>query len=345
MAERPERITTENVLTVDIPSIAQDRRFAELKFENARKKLPKVQKWLVEANELGAQELLNADDKNAIQNLARQLIQHLDRLLTFEIRTTNDTASNEHTVLENQIENFYNSAYQKLPKDVLPFLRQETARATSDVKELEKQRKSAAQAQRDYEGLKEQIAKELEDIRARRSEVENEQGEFVAIGLGRDFGDQAELYQKKADKWLEQRNTWLKFLFGVIGANIILYYILLVGHLVNVDFTSPDKVFSIQYGVVKFALLLLLSYAIGFCSRNYNINSGLAATNRHRKNVAEVLLSALSSSLTGDAKGELVRLAATEMFKHLSVGYINKEHQSDSGPILEVIRRVSSSKE
>lgn len=345
MSERPERITEENVLAVDIPHIAQDRRFEELKFENARKKLPKVQKWLVEANELGAQDLLNADDKSVIQRLKKQLMEHLEQLLTFEIRTTNDTALSEHVNLESQIESYYNSAYQKLPKDILPFLRQETARATSDVKELENQRKSAAQAQRDYEDLKEQIAKELEDIRARRSEVEKEQGEFVAIGLGKDFGDQADDYQKKADKWLGQRNIWLRVLFAVIGGNIILYFVLLVGNLEDVNFTSPEKVFTIQYGLAKLAFLLLLSYAIGFCSRNYNISSGLAATNRHRKNVAEVLLSALSSQLTDDAKGEMVRLAATEMFKHLPVGYINKEHQSDTGPIMEVIKRVTPGKE
>lgn len=345
MSERPEKITEENVLKVDVEVIAQDRRFPELKFDNARKKLPKVQKWLIEADELGAQELLIESDKNTIRDLKKQLVQHLENLLIFEIRTTNDTATSEHNALESRIDSFFNSVYQNLPMRILPFLRQENARSASDTKELDKQRKTAAQAQRDYEALKQQIAKELEDIRARRSEVEKEQGEFVAVGLGKDFGDQADQYQMKADKWLEQRNAWLKVLFGVIGANIILYFILMVGHLIDNNFTSPDQVFTIQYGLAKFALLLLLSYAIGFCSRNYNISSGLAATNRHRKNVAEVLLSALSSPLTDDAKGEMVRVAGTEMFKHLPVGYINKEHQSDSGPILEVIKRVSPAKD
>lgn len=345
MSERPEKITEENALKVDVLGIAQDRRFAELKFENARKKLPKIQKWIIEANELGAQSLLIESDKSTLASLKQQLIQHLENLLTFEIRTTNDTAVQEHDTLENQIDAFYNQVYQHLPMRILPFLRQETARSTSDVKELEKQRKAAAQAQRDYEKLKEQISKELEDIKARRSEVEQEQGEFVAVGLGKDFGDQAGDYQTKADRWLEKRNLWLRILFAVIGANILLFFILTIGSLVDEYFWSPNDIFTIQYGLTKLALLLLLSYAIGFSSRNYNINSGLAATNRHRKNVAEVLMNALSSPLTDEAKGEVVRIATSEMFKHLSIGYINKEYQSDSGPILEVIKRISTKKE
>lgn len=342
MAERPERITEENVLSVDILSIAQDRRFAELKFENIRKKLPKVQSWLVEANDLGAQEFLNIDDQNALKNLKNNLIQHLEKLLTFEIRTTNDTASSEHQSLENQVDNFYNSAYHKLPKEILPFLRQETARSANDVQELEKQRKSALQAQRDYEVLKAQISKELEDIRARRSEVEREQGKFVAIGLGKDFGDQAESYQKNADEWLKKRNFWTKVLFSVIGSNLVGYFVLLFLNLLNSNYISPTQIFTLQYGLAKFALLLLLSYVIGFCSRNYNISSGLTATNRHRKNIAEVLLSALSSSLSEEAKGQMIGLASTEMFKHLPIGYINKEHQNDSGPIFDMVKRITS---
>lgn len=343
MSDRPERITTDNVLKVDVAAIAQDPRFDELKFENSKKKLPKIQKWILECEELGAQELLIDSDKNTLKSLKDQLTQHLENLLTFPIRTTNDTALNEHDSLEARAEDFYNSVYQQLPMRILPFLRQEAARITTDVKELEKQRKAAAQAQRDYEGLKEQITKELEDIRARRSEVEQEQGELVAIGLGKDFGDQADEYQTKANEWLGKRNTWLGILFGVIVVNILLFFMLFIGHLLKPSFISPDQVFTVQYGLAKLALLLVLSYAIGFCSRNYNINSGLAATNRHRKNVAEVLLNALSSQLTDEAKGEMVRLAANEMFKHLPVGFINKEHQNDSGPILEIVKKVSPS--
>jgi len=343
MAERPERVTEENALQVDVSVIAQDRRFAELKFENATKKLPKIQKWLSEAEELGAQDLLIVSDKNVVDDLKRQLATHLENLLTFEIRTTNDTAVAEHDALEQRIEDFYNTVYTHLPMRILPFLRQETIRSSTDVKELDKQRKAAAQAQRDYESLKAQISKELADIQARRSEVQQKQGEFVAIGLGKDFDDQSQEYQTKADKWLERRNFWFMVLFWVIGGNIALFLVLTLGHFAYpVQIAAPEAVFTLEYGIAKVALLLLLSYAVGFCSRHYNIASGLAATNRHRKNVAEVLLNALGSQMTDEAKGEMVRLAANEMFKHLPIGYINKEHQNDSGPILEVVKRFSS---
>ena len=104
---------------------------------------------------------------------------------------------------------------------------------------------------------------------------------------------------------------------------------------------SPSEFFTIEYGLVKFALLGLLSYATGFATRNYNINAGLVATNKHRKNVAETLADTLASPLSDEAKAVLAREAAVAMFQNLSVGYIKKEHQNDSGPILEVIRKIS----
>jgi hypothetical protein len=339
---RPERITDENVLKVDIAEIAQDRRFAELQFNNAKNELPKVQKWLLEAGELGADTLLIRRDKDVITNIKKQLIERLERLLTFEIRTTNDTARQQHDELEGQIDSFYNNAYQELAMRILPFLRQETARSSSDTKELEKQQKAAAQAERKYNELSAALEKELEELKKRKEEVSASRGEVAAIGLGKYFEAQATAYSTEASGWATRRETLFNWLLWIILANLALYVFLFITDKVGVwPHLPPTEFFTIQYGLVKLALLALLSYAIGFATRNFNINAGLIATNKHRKNVAETLADTLASPLSEEAKAVLAREAATAMFQNLSVGYIKKEHQNDSGPILEIIRKIS----
>ena len=86
MSTRPAEITDENVLTVDVGDIAIDRRFSELKFENAKKKLAKVQHWFIEARELNYGELLVSEDIKRIKNLLNQLKDYLDGLLKFDNR-------------------------------------------------------------------------------------------------------------------------------------------------------------------------------------------------------------------------------------------------------------------
>ena len=208
------------------------------------------------------------------------------------------------------------------------------------MKELEKQQKAAAEAQREYESLKNNLQKELDELKNRRVELESKKGELVAIGLGKDFEDQSFSYKTEAENWLEKRNRWFWVLFAVIGINALVYIVLVVSFSLSGGIQiDPDSIFTWQYVLAKIALIILLSYAIGFSSRNYNISSGLAASNRHRKNVAETMLNALSSNMDENAKAEISREAASAMFKHLPIGYINKEHQSDSGPILEIVKK------
>ncbi len=342
MNERPEHITEENALTVDVADVAQDRRFSELKFENAKKKLSQIQKWLIEVRELGAQDLLITSDQTLVTSFTKTLAQHLENLLTFEIRTTNETVTYEHQNIESQVDSFFNEVYSHLPMRILPFLRQEAARTSADIKNLEEQQKAAAQAEREYNELATALRKELEELQKRKDEVSASRGEVAAIGLGKYFEAQASAYTVEASEWADKRGKFFNWLMAVIVANLVLYIFLFLTNKVGLwPHLVPSEFFTLEYGLVKLALLGLLSYAIGFATRNYNINAGLIATNKHRKNVAETLADTLASPMSEDAKATLAREAATAMFQNLSVGYIKKEHQNDGGPIFEMIRRSS----
>jgi len=72
--ERNMDITPENVFDVNIKELALDKRFGSLMFEDANKKLSKVQGWLKEAHDLGFQDLLLGEGVTRINSFTKQLV-------------------------------------------------------------------------------------------------------------------------------------------------------------------------------------------------------------------------------------------------------------------------------
>lgn len=331
-----------NLKHLEIKQITLDKeKFGALVFEKAYPILHDLRKQLVELQEFGYTTKLAPDEVRDVDGYISKLIQYLTRINSIDPAKDPNFNVNTRNALENEIEHFCNDTKKRI-RNHLVFLRQEAALKTTDQQTLAESQKAAAQAEREYISAKKALEKELLELRTRRVEVEEKQGELVAVGLGKDFGGQAEVYEIESKKWLWQRNLWFYILFFIVMVNILLYIVLFVKYKIDPQsHLNPKDFFTLQYAIAKITLLVLLSYAVGFCSRNFNINSGLAKTNRHRKNVAEVLNHALSTNMTESAKGEITREAATAMFKHLPVGYINREHQNDGGPIWGIVNKVS----
>ncbi|HMO77973.1 MAG TPA: hypothetical protein PKD95_02145 [Candidatus Paceibacterota bacterium] len=334
MSERPEKISDENVLSVDVSAIAQDRRFDELTFDNAKKKLPKIQKWLIEARDLGAQDLLIEADRNLVSSLTKDLIQHLDNLLTFEIRTTNTTALSEHDALESRIDSFYNSVYQQLPMRILPFLRQEASLNSKDEKALADEQKAATQARKQAEDILDQLNKDLNEFSERKKQLENTAGEVGAKALAIYFKKETDGYQDKADVWFNAA-LGLYALFTSIVIGVAYYY----------SFNKEGGWSSLtwQEGVGKLAIFALLWYSLSFVVKNYNVNSHLAAINRHRAAVAGTLEDFLVSGPS--ATGEMLQNGTDAMFKHSPIGFITKAEKENGNPLLEIVNKIISPKE
>lgn len=334
MSERPDKISNENVLSVDVSAIAHDRRFSELTFANSRKKLPKIQKWLIEANELGAEDLLIDIDRILIADIVADLIQYLQNLLTFEVRTTEATASSEHVNLENQIETFYNSVYQQLPMRILPFLRQETALNSKDERALASEQKAAAQARKQAEDILKILDNKLQEFNEREKQLENTAGKVGAKALAIHFSKETEGYQNKADFWFK------------VGGRIYVLFILIVLSVAGYySFIKAGSWTSLTWQEVlgKLAIFALFWYALSFVVKNYNVNSHLAAINRHRAAVAGTLQDFLISG-TPDT-GEMLQNGTDAMFKNSPVGFITKAEKENSNPLLEVVNKIISPKE
>ncbi len=226
------------------------------------------------------------------------------------------------------------------------WLREEVARKSQDTQELDKQQKMAAQAEKKYKQLSEKMKKELETLQNQRSEVASVQGEIAALRFGKHFEETTEKYENIAEKrWYVFGKLSFIVLFGVVIINLIAYIVLFVGEKLKWWPLKPTEFFTLEYGLVKLALLLLLSYAVGFSVKQYNVNSHLAATNKHRKNIAETMKDFYESDLDDSAKTAIIHRGTQAMFKHLPIGYISKsEHRNDDGPMHQIINKIPNIK-
>lgn len=337
-----EEIKRETVTKVDIEKLALNKDFGRLTFKESLPFLQKTQALFREFDELNYQNNLSQEEINSIDSKKDQFVQQLTQLQQFDIGQANSQVA--HDNLEQQFINFHNSTSREL-RTPLVYLRQEAALQSKDERNLQEEQKTATKARKQSEEILEQLRKELDSIRKETKEVAEASGERAAVTFGKHFESQAGEYSTKAVNWLTQRSTFFKWLLVIIGVNFIFYLFLFITNKLGVKPNiAPGEFFTPEYGVVKLTLLALLSYAIGFAGKNYNINSNLEAVNKHRKNVAETLSDFLKTKPEADDRSQLVKSAAEAMFRNSPSGYGSKRESKDDGPIHEVVNNIISPK-
>lgn len=333
-------ITRENIKKINIKELALSPKFGSLTFEKSYKKLEKIQKWLTEFIELDYKNELPENVSTSIDNHIDQFINHLKWLEQFDIATISN-AKAEHDAFEARIESFYNTIFNTLVVNHLDFLRQEVELKSKDKQKIQNEQKELQQLRKQSEGLVKQLTEEREKIQNETIRIESAKGERAAARFGKHFENQVKENREAAQKWLELRNKFFLAIFWVIIANLIIYFYLFIANKVNWwPYFPPKDFFTIEYGIVKFALLALLSYGVAFCSRNYNIQSNQATSNQHRKNVADTLTDFLNSNPQPEDRAELIKQGTETMFKHLPIGYIPKIESKDDGPIASIFNTI-----
>lgn len=335
-------ITTESLKTLDIKALALDKeRFGPLTFDSSLPLLEKLREIFVELKEFEYGSTLPTNIAAEIKRQEPRFIDYLKRISTFDLKV-DPNFKYTHDNYENEVQNFYDEIFRVLAP-YLTYLRQEAALKSRDTKELQRQQKATLQAEKDYKDLAEKLKQELEALRKQKGEVETAHGEVAAKMLAVQFDRQAKEDETAASKWLLLRNVLYWTLIGIIGANFIAYLLLFILNKTGKVGLAPLDIFTIEYGVVKLALLAVLSYGVGFASKNYNVNSHLAAANKHRRNVAQTLEDFLATN--PDRKAEMLHQGTAAMFKHVAIGYIKREEQKDAGPIYEIVNKLLPSKE
>jgi len=319
----PEEITRESLNKLSIKTLALNKdKFGVLTFDGSFPLLEKLQKLFIELDELDYKNSLSQPEINQVDQYIEQLLNHLRQLASFDLATGFN--KDMHDGFENNIRGFYDEVFRNL-RNILVYLRQEAALKSQDTKELQKQQKAAVQAEKEYKVLSNQLKQKLDALEKREQEVEVKHGEIAAEIFGKHFESQAKEYAQRAREWETKRSVFFKWLLFIIIGNLVIYLYLFISDKLGIwpNF-PPREIFTIEYGAVKLALIGLLSYAVGFASKNYSANSHLEIINKHRKNVAETLKDFLGSKPEQNDRSVLIRSGADAMFRGSATGYVSK---------------------
>lgn len=326
-------IKPENLKVLEIKQIALNKdKFGALTFDKAYPKLHELRKMLVEFEELGFVDLLTTDEINEINNLKGNLVKYIQKINDLNPETDATFNIYVRDNLEKEIDNFCNTATKKLRTNLV-FLRQETARKSTDQQSLAEEQKAATQARKQAEDTLVQLQKKLDELDKREKKIESRSGEIGAKTLGKHFTTETVQYQSRADKWLT---------LAVTSYGILIVFVLVITAYYTWWNEEGWTTLTWQQGAGKLALFAVLWYAVSFMTRNYNVSSHLAAVNRHRAAVASTLEDFLISSPT--RQSEMLKNATEAMFKHAPIGFITKAEKDSGNPLFEIVNKIVNPK-
>ena len=327
-------ITKDNLREVDIKDLALNKdKFGALTFDNSYKKLESLQKLFADFDDYDYKSNLTQEEINNIENNKNTLVGYLTRLAAFNPGEDSSFNKDVRDNFENEVNNNYESIIRNL-RNIHVYLRQEADFKSRGNKDFSKQ---ITATKKEAESIVLEIKKELDQLRAKKTDYEVAYGQEAAEKFSSYFSKQAEVYKDESKKWLKIRKWFFSVMFIVIVVNIFAYlYLLFFGEGIGMP---VEKFFTWQYGAAKLVLLSLLSYGVGFASKNYHIYAQLETVNVHRTNAADTMNGLIAANPDKeDVRGEVIRQAADAMFRHLPVGHITKS-ENTLGPISEVVNK------
>lgn len=343
-------------------------KLGSLTFDESYKYFEELQKFFIELIDLDYENKLTSTEVTDVNNLGVQFVDHyLSRLKDYNI--DQDNAKGIHDSIENEVINFYNDVSRRF-RPALVYLRQQAGLESQSAQDLQKERKEIIKAKKEYERLISDLDSKFKGLIEREKEVETKHGEVAAKVLAHHFAKQSNDYAKEAkgeeidyskikgrDRyfkrlwkkirrdggWLKKRSFFYLLLVIIISLNFIVYFTILILNKLEIIPLETGDIFTIEYAVIKIALITLLSWGLGFASKNYNIYSNLEAVARHRKNVAQTLDDFLATGPNEKDRSQMIRQGVEAMFKHLPTGYIPKSEQKSEGPIYRIINTILKS--
>lgn len=344
MSEEITELTQDNLPNFDIKTLALNKeKFGEITFDKSLPYLEQLRDIFKEFEELQYSTKLLPDLVIQANTRRDRLIELIKRLQSFRLAEgfNKDTRDG----FENEVESLYQEVFRN-DLQWLTFLKQDAASESSDTKKLHDEHKTVAKIKKEYEQIIDELKKQKTDLEKQTLEVEKAQVEKAAVTFGKHFELQAKEYGSKARGFESQRKVLFRWFLVIIVGNIVAFlYLFITFKLNRSPHLDPDNFFTLQYAIFKIALLGLLSWAMGFASRNYHINRNLEAVNNHRKNVAETLRDFVKGSSSPEERIQIIKIGADAMFKNIPSGYIGKEISSkDGGPIEHIINNFISGK-
>lgn len=316
-------------------------KLGSLTFDESYKYFEELQKLFTELIDLDYENKLTPSEVLDINNLGTQFLDHhLNRLKDYNI--DQDNAKGIHDDIESQVTNFYNDVARRF-RPVLTYLRQQTGLESQSAKDLQKERREVIKVKKEYEKLISDLDSKFEELTKKEKEVESKSGEIASKILAHYFEKQSNDYTEISKKWLKTRSFFYWILVIIVVLNVIAYFTIFILNKLGETPLETGDIFTIEYGIAKIALITLLSWGLGFASKNYNIYSNLEAVNRHRKNVAQTLDDFFATNPDENTRSEMLKQGTEAMFKHLPTGYIPKSEHKSEGPVYEIINNILKS--
>lgn len=342
-----EDVNIENLNNLNINEIALNKdKFGSLTFDTSAPLLTKLQALAKELDELNYKDNLSPSEINQIDQFKNQLVEYIRRLQIFDI-SNQPNPKDIHDAYEIEITNYYNDTTRGL-RPFLTYLRQEELYKISDKTNLKKQQKEAIEAKKEFEQLsnqlKDQISqlnKQKEEIEKQKNEIASGKGELAVKVLAKHFSEEVKINEKEALKWLKLRGKFYWGLVILIALNIAGYILIFIfGNQLKFIPLETKSFFTIEYLLLKLAIVSTLSYALVFTSKQYSINSNLASINRHRRNVAMTIDDFLETKPDPEVRSQIIKQGTESMFKQLPIGYIGKNEAKENSPVYEIVNNI-----
>lgn len=333
-------ITRSSVLEVPIKELAEKRSAQGLDFSETANKLVLIQNWLSDTIKFEFTSILSPDDCNQVIAYIDELIQRLEWLRVLDFGTLTSAPRPEFEAYVAAVNALHTRAYNFLFKDILPLLRDEIRRKNPDNEKIEEELKKIVGLRKDLEREVNEAKTEAEKIRSGIKDEGVAKGDRASLLLAVYFDDEVNRYTTSANRWLS---------VVMVGYGIVLFFLYYLGTLtegyieaiIEVEKTIPIK--DVWFLIIsKIVILAALWFGLSFLIKNFNVNSHLAAVNRHRAAVARTLADFIVAEQSQEAPrlSEMLQSATNAMFKNSPIGFVSKTEKEASNPVLQIVNDV-----
>lgn len=198
--------------------------------------------------------------------------------------------------------------------------------------------------------LKELSSSVIEKMKTTQNEIEdtlkNVRSATAEVGVSQHsihFAQTSGEHKKYSRYWL--LSTVGIMLVSLAISSTFLYNLYLLLDNTSNQASTPNTLYTVQYGVAKLVILSILYYLIIWSNKNYKAHRHCCVVNEHRQNALSTFEAFVKSTDDSQTKNAVLIQASSCIFTPQHTGYLSFETETTSNPtILEVIRSVVQEK-
>jgi len=312
---------------VDLKDLCLNQDFGGLKFSASLSILEKMQKEIVELEDLDYKDNLTQSEIDQIESAVANFNAYIQRIKEFSLSLPAPQTTRDE--IESGITSFYQTVFATQTRNALIYLRQQLTMSDETEKDLRQTLINAKELESDLQN-------KLEKIQKDEASVKKGSGIVSSKYLSQVFRDASVNLERRISLWSKAIFGLSLGLFALVAGLFATYW--------NYIFGMGDGMRS-EFAVFSFLLIAIVFYFLKFAIRNYNISNHLAQSNAHRANVAETLESYITGTENdSEVKNALLKEGSTAMFGSDSTGYLTKDQMEISTPVQEMITTFISDK-